>query len=652
VDSSTNLNRVVRTTILTVALRMCYLIREGLMPSIPDNFIDDLLARVDLHDLLGRYITLKKVGSRYMGVCPFHGDSQPSLSVTPDKGFWYCFGCHAGGDAITFIRKQENLEFVEAVRFIARVYGIEVPETVSDPHASRRRTLVDINDRSRDFFVKILKSKHGRPFREYLVARGFNKDTVLTYRVGASLPGWEHLSKYLLKEGFKEEDLVEAGVAIPGKTKGGIYDRFRGRLMIPIIDTLDRTLGFGARAMGSDEPKYINSPESPLFQKSKVLFGLNVAKGACRNTGQLIIMEGYTDVMQGHQAGVENCCAVMGTALTGEHLPLLARFAGEVVLSFDGDEAGLRATTRSLMALAGSDFTLKVLPLPAGSDPADIIKRDGAEKFRERVAAAVEASVWLFRTFGEPVRDKSLTDRLRAVEDVAEYLLAFRARPVYDELLERAAIAFNANLSALKTVLNQVEKGRRGMPRGRAAAGLEAMIRGGEEVEKVLFLSLLTHPRYLPEVRDLLAPEDFDHPLHLRLARILFQPGFALGTAEGIKRLREVSGDEDLYSYVVGLTIEHEEDVDLEDQARYTEDVLRKCLLHMVRRQYEAQCKGIQARITALKDRADATDASCNQKIRDLMRERQELEEKFGEIRCHLGADEMEEGRTIGAEQT
>jgi DNA primase len=166
------------------------------MPSIPENFIDDLLARVDLHDLLGRYITLKKTGSRYMGVCPFHGDSNPSLSVTPDKGFWYCFGCQAGGDAISFIRKQENLDFVEAVRFIAGLYGIAVPEGVSDPHAGRRRTLIDINDRARDFFIKIMKSKHGRPFREYLRDRGFKRETIEAFRLGAGVPGWENLSRY------------------------------------------------------------------------------------------------------------------------------------------------------------------------------------------------------------------------------------------------------------------------------------------------------------------------------------------------------------------------------------------------------------------------------------------------------------------------
>jgi len=613
------------------------------MPSIPESFIDDLMARVDLHDLLGRYITLKKVGSRFMGVCPFHGDSNPSLSVTPDKGFWYCFGCQAGGDAITFIRKQENLDFAEAVRFIARLYGIPVPEGVSDPHAARRRIIVDINDRAREFFTKVLKSKHGRPFWEYLAGRGFTKETLVDYRLGASLAGWDFLAKYLAKQGFEEQDLVDAGVVLPRKEAGGVYDRFRGRLMIPIVDTLDRTLGFGARAMGADEPKYINSPESRIFQKSKVLFGLDLAKGACRKSGQLIIMEGYTDVMQAHQAGVENSCAVMGTALTSDHLPLLARFAGEIVLAFDGDEAGRRATTRSLLALAGSDFIVKVLPLPLGSDPADIIRTEGADSFSQRVAAASEGSGWLFQTYGEPVRDKPIADRLRAFEEIAGYLTAFSSHPVYDELQEHAAIAFNLNLSALRTVLRQFGRTRAGQGRG-LGVRLEAEIRGGEEVERTLFLSLMAHPQYLPEVRELLDPEDFDNPLHRRLARIFFQPGFAIGTGEGLRRLREVSEDDDLHSYVVGLTIEHEEDLERGEEGRFTERELRSSLLRMVTRQWETESKRLQACMGELKQHGGGLDEAGQARLLELMRQRQELDENFGRIGRHLLGEQAAEG--------
>ncbi len=615
------------------------------MASIPDNFIDDLIARVELDDLIGRYITLKKTGTRFMGVCPFHGDSNPSLSVTPDKGFLYCFGCQEGGDAITFVRKQENLDFVEAVQFIARLYGIPVPEAASDPHATRRRTLIDINDKSREFFIKVLKSKYGKPFIDYLKSRGFTKETVLAYRVGASFNSWDHLTKHLTKEGFKNQDMVDAGVAISGKDGKSIYDRFRGRLMIPILDTLERTLGFGGRAMGDDEPKYINSPESPIFQKSKVLFGLDLAKSACRDSGQLILMEGYTDVMQAWQAGVQNCCAVMGTALTPEHLPIIARFAGEVIMAFDGDEAGIRATTRSMMAFAGSDLNVKVLPLPSGSDPADIIRTEGAEKFRERAGDAIKGEAWLFRTYGEPVRNSSITDRIKAFEDVAPYLIAYSSHPIYDELQERAAIAFNLNLTALRTAMKNVAQGSRTIGRSEAGRTLEAVIKGGEEIEKVLFLSLIANPKHLPEVKEHIEPEDFDQPLHRRLARVFFQPGFALGTPEGLKRLREINEDEDLYSYVVRLILEHDEEALKGSEARYSEADLKFCLLHMIRRNYEAESKRIQSEIQGAMPDMQSGDTGRVNRAKELISKlgvaRQELENDFREISYQLGGEKV-----------
>jgi len=623
------------------------------MPSIPDNFIDDLLLRVDLHDLLGRYITLKKAGMRWMGVCPFHGDTDPSLSVNPEKGFWYCFGCHAGGDAITFIRKQENMEFVEAVRFIANLYGIPVPEADVDPKSQRRKTLLDINARASEFYVKILRSKKfGGSFTEYLVERGFNRDTISEYRVGASVEAWDTLANFLRKEGYLDQDIIDAGLALMGKDGNRIYDRFRGRLMIPIVDTLDRTLGFGARAMGDAQPKYINSPESPHFQKSKILFGLNLAKKACRDTSQLIIMEGYTDVMHAHQAGVGNCCAVMGTALTSEHLPQLARFAGEIVLAFDSDEAGMRATTKSLMTFAGSDFKVKVMPIPPGNDPADIILKKGADHFKKRVAGAVEAERWLFKIYGEPVKSAPLPVKLDAFGKIAPYIEAYNAHPIYDGLQEEAALAFNMNLSAVRSVLRQAREGARKDYGGKSTTvPTNALVSGGEGVERVLFLSLMASPKHLPEVKDLLEPEDFDYPLHRRLARVFFQPGFAIGTAEGLKRIREISEDEELFSYVVGLTVEHEEDQLLEDNARFDENTLKLSLLNIVRRQYNSECNSIQGNLQACMPGLQSEDSNkvdeTKKKIEQLQMERRELHDNFQKLCANLGGETESREREI-----
>ncbi|MCX6646779.1 MAG: DNA primase [bacterium] len=612
------------------------------MPTIPDNFIDDLIQRVDLNDLIGRYISLKKTGSRFMGVCPFHGDTNPSLSVDPERKMWYCFGCQAGGDAITFIRKQEGLEFVEAVNFIARLYGIPVPEGARDPGASRRKTIIDVNDASRDIFIKVLKSKHGRYFRDYLTERGFTRETAEVYRVGASVNTWDFLSSSLLKKGFKEDDLVEAGVSLKKKSGSGLVDRFRGRLMIPIIDPLDRTLGFGARAMGDDSPKYLNSPENQIFQKSKILFGLDLAKNAVRKSSQLILMEGYTDVMHAHQAGIENCCAVMGTALTREHLPLIARYAGEVTLSFDGDEAGIRATTKSIMEFAGSDFTLKVLTLPLGVDPADIITSEGPDKFRKRVSNSVEASRWLFKTYGDPVRDQAISARLKAFENVAGFLGAFQSHPAYDGLEEQAAIAFNLNTSIIRDIVSQRKTGSKSLST-KALENIETMLKDNEQIERTLFLSLMSCPEHLPEIKNHLDPEDFDHPLHRRLARIIFQPGFSIGTPHNLQKLREVTDDDELYSYVVKLLIDFDEDHEAEDKPQYTEDVLKPCLACMLKKQFETESKRLQSAMTELKARNTEGDPSddWHAGLLDLMKEKQELETDFREILYELGGEKL-----------
>jgi DNA primase len=492
----------------------------------------------------------------------------------------------------------------------------------SDPNAPRRRTLYDINDRARDLYVRILKSKHGRSFRQYLVKRGFKGKTIIEYKVGASLPTWSFISQKLIGEGFSEDELINAGLSIRGKN-GPLYDRFRGRLMIPIIDTLDRTLGFGARAMGDDSPKYINSPESPVFQKSKILFGLDLAKNACRDSGQLVIMEGYTDVMHAHEAGVANCCAVMGTALTRDHVPILARFAEEVVLAFDGDEAGRRAMLKSILELGDVQFALKVLPLPEGKDPADVVTSEGAEAFRARVAAAEPASDWMFRVVASTVKDQDMRSKLKAFRDIAPYILSHRSPALRDQLLEKAALEFSTYVSGLHSVLREVASGGR-----RPAEALEAAIEGAGNVERMFFLSLLANAEYLPQARRLLEPDDFDDPAHRRLARVIFEDGFSLGDPDSLMRMREIYEDDTLRPLVVRLT---QTLLDEEDPAagRYTIDALKRSLLFLLRRQYDNECKRLQ---TCMADLSRPTAPVNNDALMLLMRERDELDRNYQEI--------------------
>lgn len=605
------------------------------MRYIPESFIDDLLARVDILDLIGRYVTLKKTGSRYMAVCPFHGDKDPSLSVTHDKGLWYCFGCHEGGNAISFIKKKENLEFVDAVRFIARLYNIEVPEVSEDPGVAKRRTLYEINDRAVFWYSKILFSKYGRSFRKYLNERGFKKSTVLAYKIGASIDSWSFITKKLLSEGYSEEELIKSGLSLRGKSDG-LYDRFRNRLIIPIIDTLDRTLGFGARAMGNDSPKYINSPESPIFNKSKILFGLNMAKEACRQTHQLVIMEGYTDVMQAYQAGINNCCAVMGTALTEEHVPLLRRYAEEVVLCFDGDEAGRRATIRSVINLGDLDLALKVLPLPETADPADVIIKEGADSFRQRLEKAQSAAEWLFRITAKPVRDSDLRMKLKAFREIAPYILNHKSASVRDKLLEQAALAFNENVVTLQAVLREVSSGER-LSSPSSIDALQAAVRGIEQVERTFFLCILSNPDHLPAARELIGAEDFTDPVHRRLAEVILQDGFSLGDPESLVRLPEIDSDDQLRGYVVRLSQTLLEESDSKSSS-YSKTELIRSLERLIRRQYDEECRRLQTCMAELSRQPESqSDVAKLNRLLELVNERSMLDRNFREVCRRLG---------------
>ena len=613
------------------------------MSLIPESFIDELLTRVDLHDLIGRYIVLKKVGSRFMGVCPFHGDKTPSLSVSPDRGLWYCFGCHEGGNAISFIKKKENLDFADAVRFIAGLYNIPVPQLASDAAAIQRRTLYDLNTKASEIYIKILFSKHGRHFREYLLQRGFKKRTVLAYRVGGSLNSWEFLSKQLLKEGFSQELIIQAGLGLPTRT-GGICDRFRNRLMIPIIDTLDRTLGFGARAIGTDSPKYINTSETPIFEKSKILFGLNLARTACRDSGRLIIMEGYTDVMHAHQAGILESCAVMGTALTKNHIPILNRYvpSGEVVLSFDGDEAGRRATMKSIVELGDVNFTLKVLELPQGADPADIIVSEGAESFRQRVAHARPASEWLFQSAAAPVAESDLKVKLRTFRDLAPYILEHRSSTIRDELLDKASIAFNVYRPALQAVLDEVARG--GKPRidSGSTGTLETILWSTREAERIFFLSLLANPIHFAETKNLVEPEDFYDPLHRKLASIMFQASSLPENLESLIRMPAIYEDDELRGYVAGLSQEIlEEQEGAPPACRFTEHELKRSIAKLLKRRYDEESKRILSELAELNKEGSIENEELWGKQIELLQEKEILDKNFREICSRLGANEI-----------
>ncbi|MFQ5813693.1 MAG: DNA primase, partial [Anaerolineae bacterium] len=330
------------------------------------SVVDEIKQRLDIVEVVSSYVALKKAGRNYKGLCPFHAEKTPSFVVFPDTQSWHCFGaCGTGGDVFTFIERQENLDFAGALRLLARQAGVSLkPQTEADLAEDKlKKRLREINETAAEYFHNLLlNSTAGETARSYLARREINRETISRFQLGYALDDWQALGDYLQGRGYKREDLLAAGLIIE-REDGGHYDRFRGRLVIPIRDERGGVVGFGARALDDSTPKYINSPQTPVFDKSTVLFGLDLAKGAIRREGLAIIVEGYMDVLMAHQHQIANVVASMGTALTEAQLRLLKRFSKRFALALDADAAGHQATLRS-MALAQETLAQRVVPVP------------------------------------------------------------------------------------------------------------------------------------------------------------------------------------------------------------------------------------------------------------------------------------------------
>ncbi len=360
--------------------------------------IDRVRDAVDMVHLVSEKTDLRRVGSRWTGLCPFHDERTPSFSVNAEEKLYYCFGCGEGGDAFKFVQQTEGLEFQEAVELLAERSGVRVEREEDDPRAEQRRRrrerLHSLLERAAGFYAKYLREAgEAAPAREYLASRGLSEDVLLEFRVGYSPSAWDRMLLGARQSGFTEEELVAAGLAQRGRG-GGLYDRFRGRIMFPLADARGRVLGFGARQMGEGRgPKYLNTSENDLYHKGRQLFGIDVARKEAMKSGRFVVVEGYTDVLALHQAGIREAVAIMGTAMTQEQLAELAKVGdsnrrGAVVLALDADRAGREAMLRAARLAEDRGVDLRVVDMPEGTDPADLVAADGAAAFTERMERA------------------------------------------------------------------------------------------------------------------------------------------------------------------------------------------------------------------------------------------------------------------------
>lgn len=361
------------------------------MGLIPDDIIETVRLRSDIVEVVSRYVRLKKKGKYYTGFCPFHQERAPSFTVTPDKQIFHCFGCHTGGNVFKFLMLKDNLTFVEAVRVLAQQAGIPLPAGESPAEQERGKKTArmrQINSLASDYYRDVLQHQGAAAgARKYLAGRGFLPEVLAKFQVGFALPGGDALIKHLEKEGFHAPELVETGLA--GQNESGrYYDRFRRRIMFPIWDAMGRIVGFGGRVLDQSVPKYMNSPETALFNKGHLLYGLHLAKEAIRQKGYVVIMEGYMDVITAHRFGVNNAVASLGTSLTREQVRLLVQYTRNVVIAYDADAAGVAATMRGLDLLQEAGCQVRVVRIPDGKDPDDFFQRHGYQAWEDLIAKA------------------------------------------------------------------------------------------------------------------------------------------------------------------------------------------------------------------------------------------------------------------------
>jgi len=478
---------------------------------IPENILDEILDKCDIAEVISSYIPLKRAGRNYKALCPFHHEKTPSFIVNPEKGIFHCFGCNAGGNAFSFIMKYERIEFPEAVKMLAKKTGVVLPERGPRGPAGAPSVTDDIyraHEAAASYFGGVLASPAGGRAREYLAKRGIKDETVKEFRLGLAAASWDGLLARLRSAGFKAELIAKTGLVIPRSDRSGHYDRFRNRLIFPIFNHRGRIIAFAGRVLDDSTPKYMNSPETQIYNKGRTLFGLNFSKREIGDKDAAVIVEGYTDLMALSQNGIRNVIASCGTALTQDQIRLLRRYTRNVIMVYDSDQAGEMATLRGLDLLLAEDMRVGIVRLPAGLDPDDFIRRHGAEGFNEllaRPAGLLEYKLDLLRSVhgskGAEAKTSIAGEMLRTIAKVNNAVLK-------SEYLKRLAESLDVDEEGLRIELAKFKKER--TPEY-ASAGL---LRAGDnaappEAEKILISLMMEDNGFIISVRQKLAPREF-----------------------------------------------------------------------------------------------------------------------------------------------
>jgi DNA primase len=591
-----------------------------LSKQISDEIIDTLRHRADIVEIIGEHVALKKKGQNYTGLCPFHTEKTPSFVVSPGKQIFHCFGCGKGGNVFTFLMEKEGLAFYDAVEKLAARYGISLPDKAMSPSQQKRAAQIkryhEINEWAVLFYQKCLAAPEGAPGRDYLAARGLDSATIQAFKLGYAPDQWDGLCKALRSQGVTDEEMLLLGLAQTSQ-RGTLIDKFRSRVMYPIQNDRGVFIGFGGRILGEGQPKYLNTQETPLFQKGHNLYALNHAKAAIRQQDQVILMEGYMDVIAAHQMGITNAVASLGTALTTEQIKCINRYTYQTIICYDADQAGENAALRGLDLLHEQGCQVRVIRIPQGKDPDDFIRQHGESAFRQLIEKAFSLYEYKFANNMEKFDKDTMAGKIAIIQAMLPDLAKEKSPVARQGYISLMSESLSFPEAAIKEELRRHLRGIQTQPN--KIVRTVPTPKGFEQAEKAVMRILIQNPALLQAFEAAGGADLFHHQeaqeLYLTFQALL-QAGYDHLTSEDLVALTE---NEEQRQWLTGILLE--EEIPGDDHK-----IFQDSLFTLQRHQIDKKIKILMEELTQLEKAGDNSGAcAIMQKISGLNKEKQNL---------------------------
>lgn len=580
------------------------------MAHIAENILEEVLGRSDIVELISNCIPLKRAGRNFKALCPFHQEKTPSFMVSPERQIFHCFGCQAGGNAISFLMRYEHLEFREAVEYLAKKVGLSLPRTENAERENTIQVFYKINELASNFYQNLLYSPAGAGARRYLAKRQVNDQTQRLFQLGLATEKWDALMNFLRGKNYPIALLEKSGLVIP-KGHGGYYDRFRNRIIFPIIDAKSRTIGFGARMLvleptenNEGVAKYINSPQTPIYEKGRHFYGFNLAKDAIIKKDAVVIVEGYFDMMLPYQEGLDNIVASLGTALTSEQAKLIKRYTNNVIMVYDGDDAGQLATLRSLDIFLEEDIEVKVVGLPKGHDPDSYVRKYGIKAFSQLIDSSQRLFDYKLNILKARYNLKEVEGKNRIAQELLAIISKFKNPVLRTGYVKRLAEELNIPEDALLQELKKVKNYRYSS----AFAQTQKKIQPINPTEGLLIKLMLEEKEMVNRIMQILTPADFRDERTAKIVTIMFDL-VAQGKKIFTHSLLNYFKEENLAEIVCGLTV-------LPDMPKENkEQAINDCIRRIKQEKIKATRDDLHREIKLAQDRKD------EHRLQDLMQQ-------------------------------